>query len=115
MNLLQRMEETSFILNLVHQQQRQEHSSSEPVTVLSLQQPRLVVPPSPSAAITPIRFLSIPTPGSQDGSSIPRRPRPPDLNGGTSRPIEDDEDIDDDEDDDNVNVQSSSAKRQRRN
>jgi hypothetical protein len=107
MNLLQRMEETSFILNLVHQQQRHEYST-EPEPVLSMQNPRLVDPLSPSAAVTPIRFLSIPTPGSQDGSTA-RRPRP--LEVGSSRPIEDD----DEEDDNNANVHSPSIKRQRRN
>jgi hypothetical protein len=107
MNLLQRMEETSFILNLVHQQQRHE-LGTEPEPVLSMQHSRLVDPPSPSAAITPIRFLSIPTPGSQDGSTA-RRPRP--LEVGSSRPIEDDDDVEDD----NANVHNSSIKRQRRN
>ena len=86
MNLLQRMEETSYILSLVHQQ-RTGMQQGEPDAVhspVSTIQPRFVDLASTPAAITPIRDLSIPSARSPDDSSRTSRPRTIEESGSLS-------------------------------
>lgn len=84
MNLLQRMEETSYILGIVHQQRMQEGEPDAVQSPVSTIQPQYVDLASPSAAITPIRDLSIPSSRRPDDSSRTSRPRTVEVSGSLS-------------------------------